>query len=61
LTGWTFESGNTQQLTSVIRKAMTSSSAVLQRMGAAAHAESTRWSIRAAAEGIARSVTTALQ
>lgn len=56
ITGWTFESGNIQQLAAVIREALTCPEHVLQGMGKAARAESSRWSIEAAADGIARAV-----
>ena len=55
-TGWTFESGNLEQLTAVVAKALTSSDATLTTMGAAAVRESTGWSVEAAAQGIENAV-----
>lgn len=56
VTGWTFGSGNRQQLRAVIREALTSPAPLIEEMGLAARAESSRWSIQAAAAGIERSV-----
>ena len=55
-TGWTFESGNLEQLTTVLTQALTSSDAALTTMGAAALRESAIWSIEAAAHGIENAV-----
>ena len=55
-TGWTFESGNLEQLTAVLTKALTCSDAALTTMGTAAKSESARWSIEAAARGIESAV-----
>jgi glycosyltransferase involved in cell wall biosynthesis len=56
LTGWLFEAGNCGQLAAALHKALTSDAQTLRGMSEAAMQESSRWSIDAAAEGIARSV-----
>jgi glycosyltransferase involved in cell wall biosynthesis len=56
LTGWVFETGSREQLTAALHKALTSDAQMRRSMGEAAKQESCRWSIEAAAEGIARSV-----
>ena len=52
VTGWTFESGNLQQLTAVVKNALSCDQAALSAMSAAAAEESARWSVEAAAAGI---------
>ena len=59
--GWVFESGNLDQLTEVLRTALTCGIDTLRHMGAAALTESARWSIEAAAAGIEHAVTVALE
>jgi glycosyltransferase involved in cell wall biosynthesis len=54
--GWMFESGNLEQLAAVVSIAMGCSRATLLEMGAAAGRESARWSVEAAASGIAAGV-----
>lgn len=54
--GWTFESGRLDQLTAVLRKALSCDEQTLRVTAEAALRESARWSIEAAAEGIAAAV-----
>lgn len=54
--GWVFESGNLEQLTAVVRDALTCSESKLSAMGLAAERESARWTIEAAARGIEAAV-----
>jgi glycosyltransferase involved in cell wall biosynthesis len=54
--GWTFESGNLEQLVAVIREFLSGERAMLRKMGEAALRESTRWSIEAASGAIERTV-----
>ncbi|MDB6012658.1 MAG: glycosyltransferase [Gammaproteobacteria bacterium] len=56
--GWTFQSGDLEQLTAIVANALTGTEATLSAMGAAAEAESAHWSIDAAANGIAHAVIT---
>jgi glycosyltransferase involved in cell wall biosynthesis len=56
LTGWQFEAGNRQQLTSALRTALTCERYVLRDMGVAARREIAHWSVEVAAEGIERAV-----
>jgi glycosyltransferase involved in cell wall biosynthesis len=55
--GWSFEADNRQQLSSVLRAALTCDTRVLGDMRLAARRESGRWSIEAAAQGIEKAVT----
>jgi glycosyltransferase involved in cell wall biosynthesis len=54
--GWMFESGNLAQLTAVVSNALACSAAALRDLGLAAERESARWSVEAAASGIAAAV-----
>lgn len=54
--GWVFESGDLEQLATILRKALTCDEPVLGAMGVAAERESARWSAQAAAAGIEESV-----
>jgi glycosyltransferase involved in cell wall biosynthesis len=54
--GWMFESGNLEQLTTVVSNATSCSPAALREMGSAAERESARWSVEAAAGAIAAAV-----
>jgi len=54
--GWMFESGNLEQLTTVVSDAASCSPAALREMGGAAERESARWSVEAAAGAIAAAV-----
>lgn len=56
--GWVFQSGDLEQLTAIMTNVLTGSEAMLSAMGAAAEGESARWSIDAAAKGIAEAVIT---
>jgi hypothetical protein len=56
LNGWVFQSGDLEQLTAIMANVLTGTEATLSAMGAAAEAESTCWSIDAAANGIATAV-----
>jgi glycosyltransferase involved in cell wall biosynthesis len=56
LNGWTFESGNLEQLTGVVRRALSCERETLRRMGRAALGDSARWSTEMAAAAIARAV-----
>ena len=51
--GWTFPSGNLEQLAAVLRKSLECDPAILDAMGAASELASVRWSTDAAAAGIA--------
>ena len=54
--GWTFESGNLEQLGAVVTIASGCSRSTLLDMGGAAQRESGRWSVEAAASGITAGV-----
>jgi glycosyltransferase involved in cell wall biosynthesis len=54
--GWVFESGDLEQLTAVVRRALLCDDAILGAMGVAAERESARWSAEAAAAGIEEAV-----
>jgi glycosyltransferase involved in cell wall biosynthesis len=54
--GWVFESGNLEQLTTILRNALTCEATLLGAMGIAAERESARWSAEAAAAGIQEAV-----
>lgn len=54
--GWTFESGNLEQLTAVLHRALSCETGTLRAMGRAAGEMSARWSIEAAAAGIEAAV-----
>jgi len=56
--GWIFKSGDLEQLTAIMANVLTGTEAMLSTMGAAAEAESARWSIDAAAKGIAEAAIT---
>jgi hypothetical protein len=56
--GWTFQSGDLDQLTAIVANILTGTEATVSAMGAAAEAESVHWSIDAAANGIANAVIT---
>jgi glycosyltransferase involved in cell wall biosynthesis len=56
ITGWSFESGNLQQLTAVLAQVLGSPLGRLRQMQAAARAESLHWSTDCAARAIARTV-----
>jgi glycosyltransferase involved in cell wall biosynthesis len=56
--GWVFQSGDLEQLTTIMKNALTATEANLIAMGAAAELESAHWSIDAAARGIEAAVIT---
>jgi glycosyltransferase involved in cell wall biosynthesis len=56
ITGWTFEAGRADELTRVIRSALTIEPERLRAMGTAAQRMSAAWSIEAAASGIEQAV-----
>ncbi len=56
VTGWTFESGNLQQLVAVVKRALECDRATVNAMSAAAGLESARWSVEAAAAGLESAV-----
>jgi glycosyltransferase involved in cell wall biosynthesis len=56
INGWVFESGNVEQLATILRKALTCDATVLAAMAVAAERESARWSVEAAAAGIQEAV-----
>jgi glycosyltransferase involved in cell wall biosynthesis len=56
VTGWVFESGNLQQLTAVVKRALVCDQATLSEMSVAAERESARWSVEAAAAGVEAAV-----
>jgi len=60
INGWTFESASLEQLTDVLRQALTCGAERLRAMRTAAQRESQRWSIEAAAKGIEDAVTVAV-
>jgi glycosyltransferase involved in cell wall biosynthesis len=56
VSGWVFQSGTRDQLSTVIRNVLTCDAKMLRAAGEAARRESARWSVEAAAEGIERAV-----
>ncbi len=54
--GWVFESSNLEQLTAIVKNALTCDEPTLSAMGRAAERESARWTIEAAARGIEEAV-----
>jgi glycosyltransferase involved in cell wall biosynthesis len=56
VTGWVFQSGDVEQLTAVVGKALSCDDATLGEMSVAAERESARWSAEAAASGIENAV-----
>jgi glycosyltransferase involved in cell wall biosynthesis len=57
--GWTFESGNLDQLVTVLREVLGAERGMLRKMGEAALRDSAGWSIEAASTAIEKAVTLA--